>query len=645
MNAIKRNTVVISTLVFFAVEVNHIRMDADGDERMNEEDRPPQTRAALLLYDREDLCIALAETASDTGSAEDAADDGDEYAAEELRRLRKAVGAVRVNRYNHLTSLAEFMHLANNRGMVDYTIAGDDEEMEKLKEETIKVELKSAGQGVADGGGDGDGGGDEDSDDEEDYLGNPLYVEQISARASIQRSIMAASNVLSRLHEMVVVNTGGENILDLVPADDYAMLRNKYRKWDFFYTRNYASGLTLFSLNRHLKDSDAIQYYMELAKLHAVLFHVEHAALSRTPGYPASMPFWCKFLPGGRRQWTSNHAAEWHRLRSVVNPDADAVDPVWRAVPAEILRGASAGIVPPGLRGRNMLEFSASEVAQCVVCLYQNAVLLPYHKSEPDDPCNPNGSGGEGAASARFEFEYYLELLKLRMAMLCSGMWGEDVLDLPHYRVEEMPLPQQGDETDRRRVVMTYRAATPWLQFCSGFHFCINIIFCSSTKYVFGSRSDAVIHCHRPREICWEHQRDALSLRYYRPTREGAMELGFQAFLTQYLFDGVGEDVVIMEEFGTDVNRIVERMVIVPGLRVSLCCFICAALLPLPQQPQPGPDGIGSRTGRSARLPSFPWRLAASFPAWHGACARLGGCGGFRPWPTGRPRAPFPSWA
>jgi hypothetical protein len=89
------------------------------------------------------------------------------------RKKKRHEDEVRINRYNEIDSLAGYLFSSGGQGMHEYTVKGDDDEEKRAQGQTIKVELKSAGQGVTDG----DEEVDDDSDNEEDFMGKSVYVE------------------------------------------------------------------------------------------------------------------------------------------------------------------------------------------------------------------------------------------------------------------------------------------------------------------------------------------------------------------------------------------------------------------------------------------------------------------------------------
>jgi hypothetical protein len=87
-----------------------------------------------------------------------------------------------------------------------------------------------------------------------------------------------------------------------VSKERYDTLREKYRQWDYFFTRNYHSGLRLSTVEQKSKHSDALHVYSVLSKLHTLLMNVEHAGMAAPVerGRRISVPFWCRsVMPAG----------------------------------------------------------------------------------------------------------------------------------------------------------------------------------------------------------------------------------------------------------------------------------------------------------------------------------------------------------
>jgi len=162
----------------------------------------------------------------------------------------------------------------------------------------------------------------EDEDDEYDgednnnpLLGNAMFIETINGRVRMHEDLALCCDLLTNLVQRVLQCQSESEIASLIKPEAHFFLCTKYDSWDRFYVRNFKSGLILSKVDAKTELSPAMLMYSELAKLHFLMYYLDHIAVrsrvsSANDSYGTNntinsgVPVWMRIL-GPKSQWTT----------------------------------------------------------------------------------------------------------------------------------------------------------------------------------------------------------------------------------------------------------------------------------------------------------------------------------------------------
>jgi hypothetical protein len=409
--------------------------------------------------------------------------------------------------------------------------------LHRLDMKRMGLEVDGDGEDDADEDDDDDDPVEEDEDDEYDgednnnpLLGNVMFIEIINGKIRMHDDLKRCRDLLTNFAQRIYSCQSEAEMATLIRPQEHFFLSRKYDMWDRFYVRNFKAGMILSKVDAKTDLSHAMIMYCEMAKLHAIVYLLDHVAVRSRGGTEgdqygtnntvnSGIPVWMRIL-GAKSQWNTEELLFCRELLKRAPMSLRGSIPCatqFKELPQQLFLNP----------GKSIYEMTANDCYRSFIELWAKMTLLSGILGQRDQRT--------GARKAAICLQYYIETLRYRMSIITSSPHKADVLDNEMYRKK---TDDYGDGVFLVSEAWIFRASTLYV---------VLTRFINTRFYVFGSHSRVV-------DGITEEWQDRPAI--------------LQDFVIGKLRYSIGSDKKTMETFSTKPLREATRITTPPGIEM-----------------------------------------------------------------------------